>query len=133
MGDITTPRRRLPAPQRRATLVKAASELFAERGYDHVSLDEVAEKSGVTKVIVYRHFASKKDLYLQLLAAIARLLEAEPGLQLPSSMVEPAAELLRSAMTGLALWWLEHQDVARDALVDAIVLTTWHGFASRSK
>jgi len=201
MGDIASPRRRLPAQQRRATLVKAASELFAERGYDHVSLDEVAEKSGVTKVIVYRHFASKKDLYLQLLAAhrdellgtlargmaadapleqrvpavadawfayvesnpfawrmlfqdvtgephirafhagmrdtaraaIARLLEAEPGLQLPSAMVEPAAELLRSAMTGLALWWLEHQDVARDALVDAIVLTTWHGFASRSK
>ena len=66
-------------------------------------------------------------------AAIARLLEAEPGLQLPSAMVEPAAELLRSAMTGLALWWLEHQDVARDALIDAIVLTTWHGFASRSK
>src|SRR5205085_12136385 len=77
MGDIATgnggageddrpKRRRLPAAERRETLVAAASELFAQRGYDHVSLDEVADRAGVTKVIVYRHFASKKDLYLQL-------------------------------------------------------------------
>src|SRR5438128_11841280 len=61
-------RRRLPAAERRETLIVAASELFAECGYDHASLDEVAERAGVTKVIVYRHFASKKDLYMQLLA-----------------------------------------------------------------
>src|SRR5262245_11776202 len=61
-------RRRLPAAQRRDTLIAAGSELFARRGYDRVSLDEVAERAGVTKVIVYRHFASKQDLYLQLLS-----------------------------------------------------------------
>src|SRR6266852_5147195 len=59
---------RLPQTQRRETLVTAASQLFAERGYDHASLDELAARAGVTKVIVYRHFASKKDLYLELLA-----------------------------------------------------------------
>src|SRR5438128_10399553 len=61
-------RRRLSAPERRETLIGAASELFAQRGYGRVSLDQIAERAGVTKVIVYRHFASKKDLYLQLLA-----------------------------------------------------------------
>src|SRR5690348_8965475 len=61
-------RLRLPAAERRKTLISAASELFAQRGYERASLDEVAERAGVTKVIVYRHFASKKDLYLQLLA-----------------------------------------------------------------
>lgn len=199
MGDIATPRRRLPAGQRRATLVQAASELFAQRGYDHVSLDEVARRCGVTKVIVYRHFASKKDLYLQLLAAhrdellatlargmatdaplearvpavaeawfdyvenhpfawrmlfsdvtgdadirafhasmrhtaraaIAALLENERSLRLPAKMIEPTAELLRSAMTGLALWWLENQSVRRNVLVEAVVSTTWQGLASR--
>src|SRR5260370_30493797 len=60
--------RRLPAERRRATLMAAASELFAERGYDRASLDELAARVGVTKPIVYRHFASKKDLYLELLA-----------------------------------------------------------------
>ena len=45
----------------------AATELFAQRGYDHASLDELATQVGVTKAIVYRHFASKKALYLELL------------------------------------------------------------------
>src|SRR5438093_12867172 len=80
MSDIATDNRRgsrgerrlrwrLPAAERRETLIAAASELFAQRGYDHASLDEVAERAGVTKVIVYRHFQSKKDLYLRLLAS----------------------------------------------------------------
>lgn len=196
MSDIAR-RRRLPAPERRASLVEAASELFAEHGYEGVSLDRVAESAGVTKVIVYRHFGSKKDLYLQLLAshrdellgtlahgmsaggtlqqrvpavadawfayveinpfawrmlfqdvtgdadirafhaamrdtaraAIARLLSAERDLQMPSALVEPTAELLRSAMTGLALWWLDHPRVARETLVRTVVLATWQGLA----
>ena len=61
---------RLPKAERRATLVAAASELFAQRGYDYTSLDELAAKVCVTKPIVYRHFASKKDLYLELLRLI---------------------------------------------------------------
>jgi AcrR family transcriptional regulator len=194
MPNVT---RRLPKAQRRATLVTAASELFAQCGYDHASLDELAARVGVTKPIVYRHFASKKDLYLELLAAhrdellhalaegmtapgplaervpavadgwfayvearpfawamlftdvtgdpdirafhatmretartaIAALLQAEPGLALAPELITPVAEVLRSGMTGLALWWLEHRDVARAALVDAITQTTWDGLA----
>src|SRR6201984_717850 len=61
-------RHRLPAAQRRETLIAADSEVFAQRGYDRASLDQGAERAGVTKVIVYRHFGSKKDLYMQLLA-----------------------------------------------------------------
>jgi AcrR family transcriptional regulator len=197
MSDIASRRRRLPAAERRATLVRAASELFADRGYDHASLDELAARAGVTKVIVYRHFASKKDLYLELLAehrdvllrtlaegmavagplgdrvprvadswfayvernpfawsmlfrdvtgdpeirafhagmrdmardALVGLLAAEPGMQLASELREPVAEALRSAMTGLALWWLDHPDVPRATLVDAIVHTVWRGLA----
>jgi hypothetical protein len=33
-------------------------------------------------------------------------------------------------MTGLALWWLEHRDVPRATLVEAITQTTWHGLAA---
>ena len=39
------------------------------------------------------------------------------------------AEVLRSAMTGLALWWLTHPDAQRKTLVQAIIQTTWHGLA----
>ncbi|MGH2923027.1 MAG: TetR/AcrR family transcriptional regulator, partial [Solirubrobacterales bacterium] len=60
-------RRRLPVAERRALIVEAAGRLFGERGYERTRLDEIAAAAGVTKPIVYRHFDSKRDLYLALL------------------------------------------------------------------
>lgn len=61
------PRRRLTAEARRDVIEQAASELFAERGYQATSIDEVARRSGVTAPVVYDHFASKQDLHRCLL------------------------------------------------------------------
>jgi AcrR family transcriptional regulator len=63
----TAQRRRLPTEERRALIVEAAGALFGERGYEGVRLDEIAAAAGVTKPILYRHFDSKKALYLALL------------------------------------------------------------------
>lgn len=41
--------------------------MFAERGFHATSMDEVAERAGVTKPVVYQHFPSKRALYLELL------------------------------------------------------------------
>jgi AcrR family transcriptional regulator len=60
-------RTRLPAGERRALVAAAAAARFAERGYDATTLDEIAADAGVTKPILYRHFGSKKELYLALL------------------------------------------------------------------
>lgn len=60
-------RTRLPARQRRSTILEAAGRLFGDRGYDATTLDDVAAAAGVTKPIVYRHFGSKQGLYLALL------------------------------------------------------------------
>lgn len=49
-------------------IVDAAGPLFGERGYEGTRLDDVAAAAGVTKPILYRHFASKRALYLALLA-----------------------------------------------------------------
>jgi AcrR family transcriptional regulator len=59
--------RRLPTEERRAVIVDAAGRLFGEHGYDATRLDDVAAAAGVTKPILYRHFDSKKALYLALL------------------------------------------------------------------
>ena len=48
-------------------VIEAAGRLFGERGYEATRLDDVAAAAGVTKPIVYRHFDSKRDLYLALL------------------------------------------------------------------
>jgi AcrR family transcriptional regulator len=61
------PTRRLPADERRALIVDAAGRLFGERGFDGTRLDDVAAAAGVTKPILYRHFADKTALYLALL------------------------------------------------------------------
>jgi AcrR family transcriptional regulator len=61
------PKKRLPPAERRELILEAAGELFGERGYAHTSLDEIAAAAGVTKPILYRHFDSKKALYLALL------------------------------------------------------------------
>ena len=60
-------RKRLSAAARRELIVVAATELFAERGYQGASIEEIARRSGVTPPVVYDHFASKRDLYRELL------------------------------------------------------------------
>ena len=61
-------RQRIPGPERRALILREAGRLFARRGYAGTRLDDVAAAAHVTKPMVYRHFESKKALYLALLA-----------------------------------------------------------------
>ncbi len=63
----TTRRKRIPGAERRELIIESAARLFGERGYAGTTLDEIAAASKVTKPILYRHFASKKALYLALL------------------------------------------------------------------
>jgi AcrR family transcriptional regulator len=62
-----TVKRRLPTAERRSLIVDAAGRLFGEQGYDAARLDDIAAAAGVTKPILYRHFADKQALYLALL------------------------------------------------------------------
>jgi AcrR family transcriptional regulator len=64
---MATTRKRLPARERREVVMNAAGRLFGERGYAHTRLDGIAAAAGVTKPVLYRHFDSKKALYLALL------------------------------------------------------------------
>jgi AcrR family transcriptional regulator len=68
---------RLPAAARRRQLLDVALGQFADRGFSGVSMDQVAEAAGVTKPVLYQHFASKRALYLELVADVADRLEDE--------------------------------------------------------
>jgi AcrR family transcriptional regulator len=59
---------RLPAAARRRQLVAVATDVFAEHGYHDASMNAVAAAAGVTKPVLYQHFTSKRDLYLEVLA-----------------------------------------------------------------
>jgi AcrR family transcriptional regulator len=57
----------MPAAERRAGILDAAMEVFAERGYHVASLDEIARTADVSKALIYEHFPSKEALWASLL------------------------------------------------------------------
>lgn len=58
---------RMPRSERRAQLLGAAQSVFVSRGYHAAAMDEIAERAGVSKPVLYQHFPGKLDLYLALL------------------------------------------------------------------
>src|SRR5579864_4999731 len=58
---------RLPRPARRRQLLAAAQEVFVAQGYHAAAMDEIAERAGVSKPVLYQHFPGKLELYLALL------------------------------------------------------------------
>src|SRR5437660_9268035 len=58
---------RLPRTARRAQLLAAAQDVFVANGYHAAAMDEIAERSGVSKPVLYQHFPGKLELYLALL------------------------------------------------------------------
>lgn len=63
----TGPRRRLTAAARCEVIERAATEVFAERGYHSTSMKEIASRSGVSPPVLYDHFPSKRSLHRRLL------------------------------------------------------------------
>jgi AcrR family transcriptional regulator len=58
---------RLPRSARRRQLLGAALEIFVAQGYHAAAMDDIAERAGVSKPVLYQHFPSKLELYLALL------------------------------------------------------------------
>ncbi|WP_020661072.1 TetR/AcrR family transcriptional regulator [Amycolatopsis benzoatilytica] len=77
--DRTPGRTLLRRPERRSQLIRAATEAFARNGFAATSLDDIAEQAGVTKVLIYRHFASKNELYLAALTDVRDRVRAVVG------------------------------------------------------
>ena len=65
--DTRSRGQRLPRSARRAQLLEAAQEVFVGTGYHAAAMDEIAERAGVSKPVLYQHFPGKLDLYLALL------------------------------------------------------------------
>jgi AcrR family transcriptional regulator len=62
---------RLPRPARRLQLLGAARDVFVAQGYHAAAMDEIAERAGVSKPVLYQHFPGKLELYLALLDSSA--------------------------------------------------------------
>ncbi len=63
----TTRHTRMPRSERRAQLLEAAQAVFVQHGYHAAAMDEIADRAGVSKPVLYQHFPGKLELYLALL------------------------------------------------------------------
>lgn len=79
MGLEVAPARRLRRRERREQVLAAATRAFARSGFAATSLDEIAAEAGVSRVILYRHFESKIDLYRAVLERARARLAAGVG------------------------------------------------------
>ncbi|WP_181782131.1 TetR/AcrR family transcriptional regulator [Pseudonocardia pini] len=72
-GSVQAPARgvRLSRGARRAQLLVAARDVFAAQGYHAAAMDDIAEKAGVSKPVLYQHFPGKLELYRALLTTYA--------------------------------------------------------------
>jgi AcrR family transcriptional regulator len=67
----------MPRPARRLQLLGAARDVFVAQGYHAAAMDEIAERAGVSKPVLYQHFPGKLELYLALLdESVDELLKA---------------------------------------------------------
>ncbi len=94
----TAVRTRMTGPQRRAQLIEVARGLFAERGFEGTSIEEVAQRAGVSKPIVYEHFGGKEGLY-----AVVVDREMETLLQMVTSSLSDNRSRYRVQQVALAL------------------------------
>ena len=78
------PRVLLPRADRAASILRGAATAFARAGFAATSMEDVAAASGITKLIVYRHFESKEELYRAVLARVSDRLAEEFSLALES-------------------------------------------------
>jgi AcrR family transcriptional regulator len=114
-GGKPPPRGRMRAAQReftRARLVDAAIEVFAERGYAHATVDEIAERAGATRATFYLHFKAKSDLLLDLLDRSAGHFDSAYRDLSPIAHA-PTHESVRRWLAAVMQEWKVIADVAR--------------------
>jgi len=88
-GVVNVPSRRvrMAAADRREAILRCAMESFATRGYHGTSIDDIASAAGISKALIYEHFASKQALHAEVISAQADALfarmarAADPGLE----------------------------------------------------
>ena len=103
---------RLPAAERRRAIVEAALRVFSEGSYDGATTADIARAAGVSEPILYRHFASKRDLYFACLTEawerIRGKLEAKMEALGPAAAWEDMREsAMREVKTLLPNLWMQ--------------------------
>jgi AcrR family transcriptional regulator len=107
----------MPAPLRREAILVAAEEVFARSGYHRASLDDIAQAAGISKALIYEHFASKRELHASLVHAHVE--EIFRRLQANHEAGTTGEERLRGGIDAFLAFVEEHRDAWRALFRDA--------------
>jgi len=107
----------MPAPLRRETILAAAEEVFARSGYHGASLDDIAQAAGISKALIYEHFASKRELHASLVGAHVE--EIFRRLQANAAAGKPPEQRLRGGIDAFLSFVEEHREAWRALFRDA--------------
>jgi AcrR family transcriptional regulator len=107
----------MPGPQRREVILAAAEETFGRCGYHGASLDDIAHAAGVSKALIYEHFASKRELHGSLLDAQAA--EIFSRIEAAVERGEDGEQRLRNGIDAFLAFVEEHREAWRALFRDA--------------
>ena len=124
---VPTARVRMSAKQRREQLLDIGRSLFAAKGFDGTSVEEIADKAGVSKPVVYEHFGGKEGLYAVVVdREVRRLLDSITA----SLSGDHPRVLLEQAASALLAYIEAETDGFRILVRDSPVASTTGTFAS---
>jgi AcrR family transcriptional regulator len=109
--------RRRDASATKAALLRAAQELFTERGYERTTVRDIADRAGVNQALLFRYFGTKEELFHVVLATESRVLIAE----------SPAEQVLARTLAKLLS---QDMDTAQDAVWLAALRSSGHDSAA---
>ena len=107
------PKRRLTAEERRTGILDSALAVFSENGYHSSSIDDIAREAGVSKALIYEHFASKQELYADLIARNSRELTQRIGAALVGVELESGSSRLAIGLDAFFAFVEERRDAWR--------------------
>ena len=115
---MATAQVRYSAADRREQILEAATQLFARQGFQGTTTKQISEQTGVTEALIFRHFASKDELYW---AVIERKIKAAaPGEHMRERLSAGGSDL--EVLSGVATQILERR--AKDQTLSRLLLYT---------
>ena len=121
-------RSRMTGKERREQLLDIGRSIFAERGFDATSVEEIAQRAGVSKPVVYEHFGGKEGLYAVVVdREMSRLLDSITGAL--TSSAKPR-QVLEQAALALLDYIEQSTDGFRILVRDSPVAQSTGSFAS---
>jgi AcrR family transcriptional regulator len=102
---MQTPRRRLSPEDRRAELLALGAEVFGQRPYDEVRIDEIAERAGVSRALMYHYFPDKRAFF----AAVVKG-QADHLFESTNTVPTPGQNLFEEVRGGVLAYMRYHQE-----------------------